>query len=132
MAYKKWLLSGFGVVGLRRRDQAGDESAEEGLAAAASVVDDLEEAEIGRKLLLRDAAVRPEPGAQQRPEALGRVDVDLAEAVAVLVTGVLAAAVADALVAVAPFVQTGVDVVLIGVDEGALGDGGLNDRLDRL
>src|SRR4028119_1848230 len=51
-------------------------------------MDDLEEAEIGRELLLRDAAVGPQPGAQQRPEALGRVDVDLAEAVAILVTGI--------------------------------------------
>jgi hypothetical protein len=73
------LLSGFGVVRLRGRDQASDESTEEGLAATSGVVDDLKEAAIGGKLLLRDAAVRPQPGTLQRPEALGRVDVDLAD-----------------------------------------------------
>src|SRR3954453_18034403 len=57
------LLSGFGVVRIRQHDQAGDESAEERLAPAAGVVDELEEAEIGWQLLLRDATVRPQPGA---------------------------------------------------------------------
>src|SRR5215212_12199893 len=58
--------------------------------------------------------------------------MDLAEAVAILVAGILAAAVADRLVPVAPGRQTCVDVVLIGVDTGALGHGGLDNRLDRL
>src|SRR3954469_11117257 len=40
---------------------------------------------VERQLLLRDAPVRPQPGAQQRPDPLHRVDVDLAEPVAVLV-----------------------------------------------
>src|SRR3954447_23501248 len=98
----RWLLSGFGVVRIGRRDQAGDEGAEERLPAAPGVVDELEEAEIGGQLLPRDAPVRPQPGAQQGPEALGRVDVDLAEPVAILVAGVLSPPVADGLVPVAP------------------------------
>src|SRR3954470_16641353 len=125
------LLSGFGVVSIGLGDQACDEGAEERLAPATGVVDELEEAEIGRQLLLRDATERPQPGSQQRPEAFGRVDVDLAKAVAILVTGILAAAMADSLVPVAPVLQAGVDVVLVGVDEGALGDAGLDDRSDR-
>jgi hypothetical protein len=48
--------------------------------------------------------------------------VDLAEAVAVLVARILPAAVADGLVPVAPGRQAGVGAVLVGVDEGALGD----------
>src|SRR3954469_16965156 len=91
---------------------------------------DMEEGEVGRQLLLRDAPVRAEPGAQQRPEAFRRVDVDLAEPVAVLVARVLAAGVADRLVPVAPVVQAPVDVVLVGVHQGALGDGRLDDRPD--
>ena len=59
----KWLLSGFRVVSIGLGDQACDEGAEERLAAATGVVDELEEAEIGRQLLLRDATVRPQPGA---------------------------------------------------------------------
>ena len=126
----KRLLSGSGVLASLSH-QGCDEGAEEGFAAAPGVVHELEEAEIERQLLLRDAPVRAEPGAQQRPEPLHGVDVDLAEAVAILVAGVLAASVADRLVLIAPGRQAGVDVVLVGVDEGALGDGGLDDRLDR-
>src|SRR4051795_7833978 len=58
--------------------------------------------------------------------------MDLAETVAILIARVLAASVADRLVPIAPGRQTGVDVVLVSVDTGALGHGGLNDRLDRL
>src|SRR5215207_10669566 len=78
------LLSGSGVVSASRH-QGGDEFAEEGSASIADIVHELEEAEVERQLFLRDAAVRPQPGAQQRPDPFQRVDVDLAEAVAVLV-----------------------------------------------
>src|SRR5690242_1856667 len=54
-----------------------------------------------------------EPGAQQRPDPFHSVDVHLEEAVAVLVAGVLAPGVAHGLVPVPPFVQPGVDVVLV-------------------
>src|SRR4051812_44215436 len=113
------------------RHQGGDELAEEGPATAAGVVHELEESEIERQLLLRDAPVRPQPGAQQRPDPLHGVDVDLAEAVAVVIPSVLAPRVADGFVPVAPLLQARVDVVLVGVDQGACGDGGLDDRLDR-
>src|SRR3954471_22042565 len=75
--------------------------------------------------------MRPQPGAQQRPEPFHRVDVDLAEAVAVLVAGVFAPPVANGLVLVTPGRQSIVDAILVGVDERALGDDGINDRLDR-
>ena len=55
----------------------------------------------------------------------------LAEAVAVVVPRVLAPSVAHGLVLVAPLLQAAVDVVLVGMDEGALGDGGLDHRPDR-
>src|SRR3954453_23271395 len=58
--------------------------------------------------------------------------MDLAETVAVLIARVLPATVAHRLVPIAPGWQTGVDVVLVSVDTGALGHGGLDDRLDRL
>ena len=59
------------------------------------------------------------------------VDVDLAEAVPVLVVGILAAGVANGLVPVAPGGQAGVDAILVRVDESARGDRGGDDRLDR-
>src|SRR5690349_18622338 len=113
------------------RDERPDERGEEGLSPPARVVDHLEEGEVERQLLLRDAAVRAQPGAQQRPGALQRVDVDLAEPVAILVARVLATPVTDRLVAVAPLLQAAVDAVLVGVHEGALGDAPLDDGPDR-
>jgi hypothetical protein len=99
---KKEALVGFRGVGFGSCDQSGDEGSEQGFAASARVVHELEEAEVERQLVLRDAAVRAQPGAQQRPEALDGVDVHFAEAVAVLVARILAAPVADRLVPVAP------------------------------
>src|SRR5215212_7097921 len=100
-------ISTYALIGFRGGevgscDQGGDEGSEQGFAASACVVHELEEAEIERQLVLRDAAVRAQPGAQQRAEALDGVDVHLAEAVAVLIARILAAPVADRLVLVAP------------------------------
>src|SRR3954466_1608468 len=66
-----------------------------------------------------------------RPEALHGVDVHLAEAVPVVVPRVLAAGVADYPVAVAPVLQPAVDVVLVGVHQGAFRDAPLDDGPDR-
>ena len=68
-----WLLSGSGVVPGPSRNQACDERAEQGFAASTRVVHKLEEAEVERQLVLRDAPVRSQPGARQRPEPLHRV-----------------------------------------------------------
>jgi len=58
-------LLGSGVVPGPSRNQAGDERAEQGFAASTRVVHELKETEIERQLLLRDASVRAQPGAQQ-------------------------------------------------------------------
>ena len=115
-------MSGSGVVRSTSFNQGRDEGSKEGPASATCVVHELKKAEVVRQLLLRDATVRAQPGAQQRPEALDRVDVDLAEPVAILVAGVFAPPVADGLVAIAPAFQAGVDAILVGVDQGARGD----------
>jgi hypothetical protein len=93
---------------------APQEGFEESLSAIFGVVNELEEAEVERKTLLGDAAVRPQPGAQQGPEAFDGVDVNLVEAVAVFIAGLLPSAVADGLVIVAPLRQAAVDVILVG------------------
>src|ERR1051325_847627 len=56
----------------------------------------------------------------------------LAEAVAVLVAGILAAAMADRLVPVAPGWQARVDVVFVGVDQAIRGNGRRDHWLDCL
>src|SRR3954466_559921 len=100
-------------------DQGGNECGEQGFAATACVVHELEEAEAVRQLLLRDPAVRAQPGAQQGPETLDGVDGHLAEPIPVLVAGVFTLCMADRLVLIAPGWQAGVDALLVGVDEGA-------------
>jgi hypothetical protein len=126
---RRWLLLGSGVVMGTSRHQSGDKGSEQGFTAAAGVVHELEEAKAEWQLLLRDAPVWPQPGAQQRPDPFHGVDVDLTEAVAVLIAGVFAPSMADRLVTIAPGRQASVDLVLVGVDEAVLG--GRDDRLDR-
>src|SRR5829696_3959602 len=95
-------LAGFRGGGAGSRNQACDKGAEQGSPTPARVVHELEEAEIERQLVLRDAPVRAEPGAQQGPEPFHGVDVHLAEAVPVLVAGILTPGMADRLVLIAP------------------------------
>src|SRR5215216_97633 len=82
-------LVGFRGGGAGSRNQACDKGAEQGSPTPARVVDDLEEAEIERQLVLREAPVRAEPGAQQGPETLDGVDVHFAEAIAIFVARIL-------------------------------------------
>ena len=51
--------------------------------------------------------------------SVGLCDVHLAEAVPVLVAGILTPGMADRLVLIAPGGQASVDAILVGVDEGA-------------
>src|SRR4051812_666871 len=127
----EWLILGFGVLDPVSGDQGADQRAEESLASFTRVMDELKEPEIDREFLLRNAAMRPQPGAKQGPATFHGVDVDLVEAVTVLVARIFAAAVTDGLVLVAPHRQTSVNAVLVGVDHRAFDDPGFNDRLDR-
>src|SRR5689334_22175823 len=77
-------LVGFRGGGAGSRDQGCDKGAEQGSPTPARVVNELEETEIERQLVLREAPVRAQPGAQEGPEPFYGVDVHLAEAVPVL------------------------------------------------
>src|SRR4051812_41772862 len=63
IAHLKLALVGFRGDGGRSHDQSRDEGAKESFASASGIVHELEEAEIQRQLLLRDAPVWPQPGA---------------------------------------------------------------------
>ena len=89
-------------------------------------------AHIKRQLLLADSPVRPEPRPQQRPYAFDRIAVDFMHSIAVLVPGILAQGVVDGLVVVAPLLQPGVNVVLVRVQGGKLGDRPLDEWPDGL
>ena len=59
------LILGFGVLDLVSGDQGADQRAEKSLASFARVMDELEEPEVDREFVLRNAAMRPQPGAKQ-------------------------------------------------------------------
>src|SRR4051812_1043714 len=113
------------------RQESGQESAEQGFASAFGVVHELKQGKIVRQLLLRDATVWPQPGAQQRPDSFHRVDVDFTEAIAILVAGILAATMVDGFMAKAPLWQPAIDHVLIGIDQTAQSHARQDQRLDR-
>ena len=54
--------------------QGGQQGSEQGFAPASGVVHEFEEGKIVGQLLLRDAPVRPQPGAQQRPNTFHGVN----------------------------------------------------------
>lgn len=119
--------SQFGQLG----NQQFQQGSEQAFAPDADVMDELKEAQVKRQFFLRDAPMGSQPGAQQRPEALGGVDVNLMEAVSVFIAGVLAPAVAHGTVVKTPFRQTVVDVVFIGMNLCTRRDEPLDQRTDR-
>jgi hypothetical protein len=64
-----WAKALFGFRG--GGQQGGQEGSEQGFAPASGVVHEFEEGKIVGQFLLRDAAVRSQPGAQQRPNTIG-------------------------------------------------------------
>src|SRR5215211_2759083 len=76
---------GTGSSGIPGCYEEFDQRAQQGLAPPPDVVHELEEPQVQRQPLLRDPPVRPQPAPEQRPEPLQRVDVHLAETIAVVV-----------------------------------------------
>jgi hypothetical protein len=76
--------------------------------------------------------MRAQPGAQQRPKAFHRIDVNLMKSISILITGIFPSRMIDAFVLIAPFWQAIVDVVLICVNHTSGGNGFRDDGLDRL
>ncbi len=113
------------------RHQQFQEKSEQALAPDPDVMHELKEPQVERQFLLRNAAMGSQPGTQQGPEPLGGVDMDLMEAVAVLITGVFPPAVADRPLIESPVGQAVINVVLIGVHPGSRGDEPLDQRTDR-
>ena len=106
--------------------QGVEKRAQEGLSPSLGVMHELEERQIMWEAFLRDPAVWPQPRAKQGPEPFHRVDMDFVKAVPVVISGILTPTVADALVGVAPRLESGVDVVLVRIDRTTR----LDDRAD--
>mgnify|MGYP003487516614 CR=1 FL=1 len=107
-------------------DQQLQQGAKQAFTPDANVMHELKEAQVQRQFLLRDAAMRSQPGTEQRPKALHRVDMNFMEAIPVLVTGVFASAMTHGMMIKPPFLQWVIDGVFIGVDARSR----RNERLD--
>ena len=83
---------------------------------------ELKEGQVQRQLLLGNPTMGSQPGAQQRPKALHRIDMHLVKAVPIVIPRIFSPTVADRLVAIAPLRQPGVDIVFVGVNERARDD----------
>ena len=68
------------------RQQEPEQRWQQEFTAFSRVVDELEEPEIQRQSFLGNAAMRAQPGPQQRPEAFNGVDMNLVKAVTVFIT----------------------------------------------
>ena len=72
-----------------------------------------------------------QPRVQEGPEAFHRVDVDFVKAIVVAIASRLFLPMIDREMFVTPFLQSRIDVVLVGVDGGAQGHRGFQKRSDR-
>src|SRR5512135_2423878 len=123
-----WIV--FGSSGIPGCYKEAEHCLQHRLATPSEVVHELEETQVDRQLLLRDPTMRAEPRPQQGPEPFPGVDVDLAEPVAIIITGELPGGVTDRAMGVAPFREPVVDVVLVGVDHTSRCDHRPNQRAD--
>src|SRR3954462_1792552 len=83
--------------------QECDQGSQQRLTTLPNVMNELEETQVERQLLLRDPPMGAQPGPEQRPEAFDRVDMNFADAIAILVAGELTRRMADGAMGVAPF-----------------------------
>lgn len=75
--------------------------------------------------------MRSQPGTEQGPKALHGVDMNLVEAIPVLVTGAFAPAVTRGMMIETPILQRAINRVFIGINARSGGDEGLDQRTNR-
>src|SRR4029453_1022143 len=72
------------------------------------------------------------PAPQERPEPFHGIHMDFTKAIAIFIARKLASSVVDLLMVVAPSLQTGIDAVLVCINQCAWMKGAFDERLDRL
>jgi hypothetical protein len=95
-------------------------------------VNELEETQVKRQFLSGNTSVWTQPTAQQRPESFHRVRMHFTKAVAIFISCVLTSAMIDALVGIAPSLKSGVNAILVCVNQSAWLNGVFDQRLDGL
>jgi hypothetical protein len=112
-------------------EQQLKQGSQQRFAALSYVMHKRKEAQRQRSIVLRDAAMRAKPRAEQRPKALHRVDVHLMQAIAIIVPRIFAAAMTHTGMLVAPLLHAAVNVVCIRVHRRAGGTCRSEQRFDR-
>ena len=79
---------------------------------------ELEETQVDREFLLRNAPMRAQPTAQQRPKPFHRIHMHFTQAVAIVISSELAPSMVDTLMIVSPRLQTGINAVFIYINKG--------------
>ena len=85
-------------------------------------MDELEESQVQRQLLLRDSPMGAEPTSKQRPEPFEGINVDFTESVSIIIPSILGSRMTDRPVVVTPLRETVVDGVFVGVHDAPHGD----------
>ena len=111
-------------------DQQFQERSEQAFAPNADVMHELKEAQVERQLFLRNSSMGSQPGTQQGPETLSGINMNLMEAIAIVVAGVFTPAVTHRMMIKAPILQWVIDCIFIGIHPGSRGDESLKERLD--
>ena len=104
-----------------------NERGKQGFPASSRVVHKFKVPEVEGKSLLRYAPMWAKPGAQERPETLDGVDMDLMVSISVLVSGVFSGSMADSAVNISPLCHSGINIVLICKHSAPQGYGCLDD-----
>lgn len=105
---------------------------EKGFATLPDIVNKLEESQIEGQMLLRNAAMGAQPGTQQRPKPFQRVDMHFMKAVPIVITSIFSLAVINAVMVIAPRLQSVIDGVFIGIKRTAFLNHAANNWLDGL
>ena len=75
--------------------------------------------------------MRTQPRPEPRPQAFHRLDLNLMNAIAVVIPGVFATPMTDRFVRITPRLQAAIDIVFISVNTGTRCHRGLDEGLDR-
>src|SRR5918992_5249731 len=113
-------------------DQQLNERRKQCFASFSDIVHKLEETEVEREFLLRNAPMRTKPTPQERPEALHGIHMHFTQAIAIFISGVLAPSMVHALMAIPPHRQAGINAVLVRINKCARSNGLFDERLDGL
>jgi len=96
------------------------------------IVNEFEKAQIKWKFLLREPPMRSQPRAEQGPKTFHGIDMHFMKSILILISGIFAFAMANHLMLIAPFFQSSINVIFVGINERVRRDGLFDNGLNSL